>query len=389
MVTIKRNSDDHNETIRLNKETQVSKAVAIKNALNAEAGPLIDEAELWRAVESKDAAFDGLFVFAVTSTGVYCRPSCPSRRARRDRVQFFRLPEGAERAGFRSCKRCKPDAAPSPDPHVELVRKACRIIESRQPAPGLDELSTELGISQFHLQRVFKRIAGVTPRQYARARRVDEFKERVKRGDSIVGAMYDAGYGSSSRLYESATEELGMTPAELRRGGRGMQINFATAACSLGRILVGATEKGVCAVSLGESDKELESMLKSEYPEAKITRGGKSLDHSVALLLDHLQGEQPHLDLPIDVQATAFQRRVWEELRKIPYGDTRSYGYVAKAIGSPSSVRAVARACATNRVALVIPCYRVIREDKSLGGYKWGLRRKEKLLKNESARAQR
>ena len=363
----------------------MSEAIAIKGARQAGANSRADDGELWRAVESRNAEFDGVFVFAVRSTGIYCRPSCPSRRARRDRVIFFRLPETAEQAGFRSCRRCKPNIAVASDPNVEMVRRACRIIEAHRPAPTLDALSVAIGISSFHLQRVFKRIAGVTPRQYAEACRVGEFKTRIKQGESIAGAMYDAGYGSSSRLYERAKDELGMTPAVFRRGGRGMRIRYTTTSCPLGRLLVAATETGLCAVSLGDSDEKLTAMLRAEYPEAEITRGGNALDEFVAPLLSHLRGNRPHLDLPLDVQATAFQRQVWEELRKIPYGSTRSYGDIAKSIGSPKSVRAVARACATNRVALVIPCHRVIREDKCLGGYKWGLERKTKLLKRESA----
>ena len=266
-----------------------------------------------------------------------------------------------------------------------MVRRACRIIETHQPAPTLDVLSAEMGLSSFHLQRVFKRIAGVTPRHYAQAFRVGEFKKRVRQGESIVAAMYDAGYGSSSRLYERAKDELGMTPAAFRRGGRGMRVGYTTAGCPLGRLLVAATETGLCAVSIGDSDEMLETMLAAEYPEAEITRSGKALDEIVVTLLSHLRGQHPNLDLPLDVQATAFQRRVWEELLKIPYGSTRSYSDVARSIGSPNSVRAVARACATNRVALVIPCHRIIREDSGLGGYKWGLERKRKLLEQEGS----
>jgi AraC family transcriptional regulator of adaptative response/methylated-DNA-[protein]-cysteine methyltransferase len=238
-------------------------------------------------------------------------------------------------------------------------------------------------LSPYHLQRVFKRIVGVSPREYREALRVGEFKSRVKKGESVTSALYEAGYGSSSRLYENAGGRLGMTPAAYRRGGRGAGINYTIAGCPLGRLLVAATEKGVCAVRLGDSDKELEAALRTEYSEAEIHRDDKSLGEWVGALVDHLQGKHPRLDLPLDVQATAFQLSVWKKLREIPYGSTRSYSEVARAIGRPSAVRAVARACATNPVALVIPCHRVVRENQSLGGYRWGIERKRALLERE------
>jgi AraC family transcriptional regulator of adaptative response/methylated-DNA-[protein]-cysteine methyltransferase len=238
-------------------------------------------------------------------------------------------------------------------------------------------------MSPYHLQRVFKRIVGVSPREYREALRVGEFKSRVKKGESVTSALYEAGYGSSSRLYENAGGRLGMTPAAYRRGGRGVSINYTIAGCPLGRLLVAATEKGVCSVRLGDSDKELEAALRTEYSEAEINRDDKTLGEWVGALVDHLQGKHPRLDLPLDVQATAFQWSVWQKLKEIPYGCTRSYSEVARAIGRPSAVRAVARACATNPVALVIPCHRVVREDQSLGGYRWGIERKRALLERE------
>jgi AraC family transcriptional regulator of adaptative response/methylated-DNA-[protein]-cysteine methyltransferase len=347
-----------------------------------------DQAEFWRAVEMRNARFDGAFVFAVRSTGVFCRPSCPARRPRRENVQFFQLPEAAERAGYRACRRCRPKEAAGSNPQIEIVNRVCRLIEDR-PEAGLTlaEMSAEVGLSPFHLQRLFKKATGVTPRQYAVARRAELFRDKVRSsGASVAEAMYDAGYGSSSRLYEHASDEFGMTPAVYRKGGRGMKISYTTAKCALGRLLVASTEKGICEVSLGDSEESLESGLKEEYPEAEIRRDDHALGSVVKTLLAHLAGEEPHLNLPIDVQATAFQRRVWEELKKIPYGQTRSYGDVAAAIGRPSATRAVARACALNHVALVVPCHRVIRGDKSLGGYKWGLGRKQFLLQRESSK---
>jgi len=352
---------------------------------NNNASALIpDDETYWKAVLERDAQFDGTIFFAVRSTGIYCRPSCPARRPRRKQVVFFLMPEAAERAGFRSCRRCRPRSVAMTDPQVEMVRKACRFIESQDDAmPTLESLSEHTGVSPYHLQRVFKRIAGVTPRQYAEALRLSKFKASVKKGESVTGAMYDAGYGSSSRLYERAPAQLGMTPSAYRHGGKGIRINYTIAGCSLGRLLVAATEKGVCVVRLGDSDAALEADLLSEYPAADNNRDDQALRQWVEQLLNHIDGRLPHLDLPLDVQATAFQWSVWEELRLIPYGSTRSYSEIARAIGRPTATRAVARACATNPVALVIPCHRVVREDKALGGYRWGIERKQALLKQE------
>jgi AraC family transcriptional regulator of adaptative response/methylated-DNA-[protein]-cysteine methyltransferase len=344
-----------------------------------------DDESLWKAVLDRDARFDGRVFFGVRSTGIYCRPSCPARRPRREQVVFFQIPEAAESAGFRSCLRCHPRTADSRDPQVEMVRRACRYIEANvEQSPSLEDLSVHAGVSTYHLQRVFKRIAGVSPRQYAEAFRLSRFKDSVKRGGSVTRAMYDAGYGSSSRLYERAPAQLGMTPAAYRRGGKGARISYTIADCALGRVLVAATEKGVCAVRLGDSDRALEADLLSEYPAADVTRDEKTLAKWVEQLVEHLAGKRPHLDLPLDVQATAFQWTVWEKLREIPYGSTSSYSDVARAIGRPTATRAVARACATNPVALVIPCHRVVREDKNLGGYRWGLERKKALLAREA-----
>jgi AraC family transcriptional regulator, regulatory protein of adaptative response / methylated-DNA-[protein]-cysteine methyltransferase len=344
-----------------------------------------DDETLWRAVLKRDTRFDGEFFFAVRSTGIYCRPSCPARRPRREQVVFFRIPEAAEGAGFRSCRRCRPRSAAITDPQVEMIRRVCRYIEANvEESPTLEELGAAAGVSAFHLQRVFKRIAGITPRKYAEALRLSQFKSSVKKGASVTQAMYDSGYSSSSRLYERAAHQLGMTPANYRLGGKGMRINYTIANCSLGRLLVAATEKGICAVRLGDSDAELESNFLREYPAAEVHRDDQTMSIRVDQILSHLEGRKPHLDLPLDVQATAFQRIVWDKLREIPYGETRSYGDIARAIRRPTATRAVARACATNPVALVIPCHRVVREDKSLGGYRWGIDRKRKLLERES-----
>ncbi|MDQ2920029.1 MAG: bifunctional DNA-binding transcriptional regulator/O6-methylguanine-DNA methyltransferase Ada [Acidobacteriota bacterium] len=342
----------------------------------------------WQSVLAKDSRFDGQFVFAVSSTGVYCRPSCGSRRPRRDRVSFFQSPEAAEQAGFRACRRCHPRNARLTDPQVEMAREVCRLIDENEGEPlTLAMLSSRIGVSSFHLQRTFKSVMGISPSQYAEACRIGKFKRGVRDGESITNAIYDAGFGSSSRLYERAAAQLGMTPATYGKGGRGAIINYAIVRCSLGDLLVAATDKGVCSVTIGDSESALENDLKKEFPQAEIQRGETALSSLTKAIVDHLEGKTPHIDLPLDVQATAFQRQVWEQLRAIPYGQTYSYSEVAKAIGRQKAVRAVARACATNPVALVIPCHRVIREDKGLGGYRWGLERKRKLLAEERARA--
>jgi len=349
--------------------------------------PETDESR-WDAVMAKDPRFDGQFVFAVSSTGVYCRPSCPARRPRRERVSFFQLPEAAERAGFRACRRCHPRNARVVDPQIQMTRQVCRIIEENDGEPvTLSALSEQLGVSSFHLQRTFKSIMGITPRRYAETCRVNKFKQGVRRGDAVTSAIYDAGYGSSSRLYEHASSQLGMTPATYGKGGRGAVINYAIVETSLGQLLVAATDKGVCSVMLGDSDAALKEDLLNEFPAAEIRQNEKLLRSSVKAIVNHLKSRSPHIDLPLDIQATAFQRQVWEQLRSIPYGQTHSYSEVARAIGQKKAVRAVASACATNPVALVIPCHRVIREDKSLGGYRWGLERKKKLLETEAKQA--
>ena len=345
-----------------------------------------NEEKLWQAVLARDARLDGEFVFAVSSTRIYCRPSCPSRRPKRERVSFFQLPEAAERAGFRACLRCRPKDAGT-DPQVEMVQRACRFIDEHQDESiSLELLGEHVGFSSFHLQRTFKNLMGITPHQYAQSRRAKKFKQGVRAGGSVTSAMYDAGYGSSSRLYERATSEFGMTPATYSRGGRGAKISYTIAASPLGRLLVAATEKGICAIRVGDSDEALEKDLRTEFPAAQIEIHHGQLRDSVQAIVKHLEGKQPDLNLPLDIKATAFQRLVWEALRSIPYGSTRSYAQVAQAIGRPTAVRAVARACATNPVALVVPCHRVIGSDKSLSGYRWGLERKKKLLEKESGK---
>jgi len=342
------------------------------------------ESKYWQAALARDARRDGSFVFAVRSTGVYCRPSCPARRPARKQVIFFSLPEAAEQAGFRPCCRCQPREAPAGNPSLELVRRVCRTLETDLEEPcTLETLGVLTGVSPGHLQRTFKRLTGISPRQYADARRLEKLKGRLREGLNVTHALYEAGYGSSSRLYERAAAQLGMTPATYRRGGRGMDIGYTIVKGPLGRLLVAATERGICMVSLGDSAAQLAAALRREYPNATIHRQASGVALWAKAILKYLRGNQPRLNLPLDIEATAFERRVWEELRRIPYGSTRAYKDVARAIGRPRAVRAVARACATNPVSLVIPCHRVLRADGGLGGYRWGVERKQALLEGE------
>ena len=348
----------------------------------------MDEQGMWRAVETRDAQADGAFVFGVASTGIYCRPACPARRPKRENVRFFAAPQEAERAGFRACLRCRPTEAAA-DPQVARVRRACALIdaaldEGAERLPTLDELAAAVGGSPHHLQRVFKRVTGVSPAHYADARRLARLRRSLKGGEEVTHALYDAGYGASSRLYERAPGQLGMTPATYARGGRGARIAWAAAPSALGRLLVAATEKGVCFLCLGDDEAALAEELRREFPEAELVRDEVVLADWLRRALAYLDGRAPHLELPLDVQATAFQRRVWAELMRIPSGETRTYSELAATVlGDPQARRAVARACATNPVSLAIPCHRVLRQDGALGGYRWGLERKRALLEAE------
>jgi AraC family transcriptional regulator of adaptative response/methylated-DNA-[protein]-cysteine methyltransferase len=298
---------------------------------------------------------------------------------------FFPVSDAAERAGFRPCRRCRPQAPRPTSPQIEMIAKACRLIEARADgAFTLADLGRVTQVSPYHLDRTFKRFLGITPRQYADALRLGRLKSSLRDDQDVTTALYEAGYGSSRGLYERAPEQLGMTPATYRRGGRGMQISYATVHSPLGRLLVAGTERGICSVSLGDSDDTLEQSLKEEYPDAKVRRDNSRLRPWVSALVSHLCGNQPKLDLPLDVVATAFQWRVWYELRNVPYGQTLSYSQIAAAVGRPKAARAVANACAANPAALVIPCHRIIRDDGEPGGYRWGAERKRALLSRES-----
>jgi AraC family transcriptional regulator of adaptative response/methylated-DNA-[protein]-cysteine methyltransferase len=337
----------------------------------------------WRAVLERDRSADGLFVYAVRSTGVYCRPSCASRKPNRDRVAFYDSSADARAAGFRACKRCAPDAAATADPWIDRVRRAIVYLANVEGHPSLSRLAARLGGSPYHLQRNFKRIVGVTPREYAEACRLRAVKRGLRQGEDVTAAMFDAGYASSSRFYEGAGARLGMTPSDYRRGGAGISVRYSIVDSPLGRLLVAATERGICSVQMGSSDAALKRALADEYPGASLRPDPGPLAQWMAAIVAHLEGRRPRLELPLDIQATAFQWQVWQALARIPYGETRTYAEIAHAIGRPSAVRAVARACASNPVALAIPCHRVVSASGKSGGYRWGAGRKKELLRRE------
>lgn len=349
----------------------------------------MSDAQMWQSVLDRDAGADGRFVYAVTSTGIYCRPSCASRRPKRTNVRFYGLPEAAEQAGFRACKRCRPRDEAAGDPQLARVREACQVIARQledgfDGPPSLDDLAAAVGGSPHHLQRTFTRLIGISPAAYADALRMARLRGALKEGNGVSGAIYEAGYGAASRVYERAAEHLGMTPASYARGGRGAEIAYTIAVSPLGPLLVAATNSGVCFLSLGDDAAALEAALEAELPEAELRRDDVVLADWVAAVVGYLEGRLPHPRLPLDVQGTAFQRRVWQELMEIPTGLTVSYSELARRVtGKGSGRRAVARGCATNPVAVLIPCHRVQREDGSLGGYRWGLQRKRRLLEAE------
>jgi AraC family transcriptional regulator, regulatory protein of adaptative response / methylated-DNA-[protein]-cysteine methyltransferase len=347
------------------------------------------ENKWWVAVLARDASHDGEFFFGVSSTGVYCRPSCPAKRPRRENVTFFRRPEEAEKAGYRACLRCRPRAV-GRNPQTEMVKQICRYIEQHLDEPvTLERLGAAFGQSPFHLQKTFKKTLGITPRAYADSCRMGLLKRNLQSGRSVTHALYDAGYSSSSRLYERTASQLGMTPDKYRRGAIAATIRYTCTDSPLGRMLIAATEKGICAIQFADSDDELAEGLKREFPFAVRKRDDESMRSWTSTLLSQIAGHKLNRSLPLDIQATAFQRRVWAHLQSLPFGTTQSYGQVAKAIGQPTAARAVARACATNRLAVAIPCHRVVREDGEMGGYRWGVERKRALLLLEQQGSER
>jgi AraC family transcriptional regulator of adaptative response/methylated-DNA-[protein]-cysteine methyltransferase len=341
----------------------------------------------WKALAGRESSADGTFIYGVTSTGIYCRPSCPSRRPRADRVKFFDTTIEARQAGFRPCKRCRPDTIGLTQPGVEAVRRASAYLAIHADRPiTLGQLARVAAMSPDHLQRRFKAIVGVSPREYQAAVRAVRLRASLRDGRDVTTAIYEAGYGSPSRVYE-ASPTGGMSPSNYRRGGAGMQIGYSAVPSPVGQVLVAATEHGVCSVKLGDNVAALVRDLRAEYPAAAIEPERKPRNEWVKAIAQHLNGASVSVDLPIDVQATAFQWKVWRALQQIPYGETRAYADVARAIGKPRAVRAVARACAANPVCLVVPCHRVVRTGGEIGGYRWGVKRKEQLLSTEQRRA--
>jgi AraC family transcriptional regulator of adaptative response/methylated-DNA-[protein]-cysteine methyltransferase len=341
------------------------------------------DAGRWAAVLDRDAAADGRFVYAVASTRIYCRPSCPSRRPLRRHVSFFPTPEAAEAEGYRACRRCRPREAETDS--VRRVREAQHYLERHlDETVTLERLGGAVGLSPYHLQRTFKRITGLSPRAWAGARRMDRMKVGLREGSSVSRATYDAGYSTPSRAYHHSRQRLGMTPGSYRRGGNGVTIRFTTVATTLGTVLVGATERGLCSVTMGDDPEALEAELRREFPAATIVRSDEELRRWAGAVVARLAGDQAER-LPIDVDGTAFQWRVWEALQRIPRGATRTYAEIARELGQPTAARAVAGACASNKLAMVIPCHRVVRGDGGLGGYRWGTERKRELLEAEKS----
>jgi AraC family transcriptional regulator of adaptative response/methylated-DNA-[protein]-cysteine methyltransferase len=339
----------------------------------------------WAAVVARDPRADGTFFYSVRTTGVYCRPSCPSRRARRENVAFHATRADAERAGFRPCRRCRPDQPSVTERHAAIVAKACRAIEAAEEPPPLAELARQARLSPYHFHRVFKSLTGLTPRDYAAAQRARRARERLSRSRTVTEAVFDAGFNSSGRFYESAGQILGMTPTRYRAGGADTGIRFAVGQCTLGAILVACSSRGICAILLGDDPDMLLRDLQDRFPRARLIGGDRKFERLVARVVGFVERPELGLDLPLDIRGTAFQQRVWQALRRIPAGMTRSYADVARQIGAPKAVRAVAQACAANALAVAIPCHRVVRNDGALSGYRWGVERKRALLDRESA----
>ncbi|SDL83983.1 AraC family transcriptional regulator, regulatory protein of adaptative response / methylated-DNA-[protein]-cysteine methyltransferase [Franzmannia pantelleriensis] len=343
-----------------------------------------DEAK-WAAVLARVAAADGAFVYAVRTTGIYCRPTCPSRRPRRENAEFHADAAAAERAGYRPCQRCRPQEAPLTQRNAERIARACRRIEAAEDLPSLDELAQAAGLSRFHFHRVFKSVTGLTPKAYGVACRAERVRAELLNSETVTDAIYDAGFNSSGRFYAGSTQILGMTPKCYRSGGEGLEIRFALGECSLGAILVAASDKGLCAISLGNDPEALLQEFQDRFANANLVPGGKDFDAWVARVVGFVEAPEVGLSLPLDIRGTAFQQRVWQALTEIPVGHTISYKELAERIGSPKSVRAVASACAANSIALAIPCHRVVRSDGALSGYRWGVERKRTLLEREAA----
>ena len=349
---------------------------------NAQLATITENDPRWASVVARDP--QAKFYYSVKTTGVYCRPSCAARLARRENVQFHETCEDAEKAGFRPCKRCKPDQVSPVEQHAEKIASACRLIESSETPPSLELLAQHVGLSTYHFHRVFKAATGLTPKEYAAAHRDNLVRKSLNKSNTVTGAIYDAGYNSNSRFYETSNRVLGMTPSNYRAGGSQTDIRFAVGECSLGSILVAQSDRGICAILLGDDPDSLARDLQDQFPKANLIGGDAGFERLVAKVVGFVEAPAVGLDLPLDVRGTAFQQRVWQSLRKIPAGSTASYTEVAKLIGSPNSVRAVAQSCGANKLAVAIPCHRVVRNDGALSGYRWGVERKRALLKKEA-----
>jgi AraC family transcriptional regulator, regulatory protein of adaptative response / methylated-DNA-[protein]-cysteine methyltransferase len=337
----------------------------------------------WQAVLDNDPRADGKFFYGVVSTGIYCRPTCASRPPHRKNIRYFNSAEEAEDAGMRPCLRCRPDVPIEVDENTLLVTAACRHLEEAETAPSLDDLSAAANLSRYHFQRVFKEVTGVTPLQYYKQKRAERLRDQLKTSPTVTGAIYESGFGSSSSFYAQAEDSLGMNPSDYRGGGEGLNIRFATAPTDLGYVLVAASERGICAVTLGDDPAQLEEFLRERFPLARCEQDEAEFLAQVSQVAAFVQTPRRGLNLPLDIQGTAFQMRVWQALQEIPPGETQTYAEVAKRIGQPAAVRAVAGACASNRIAVIIPCHRVVRTDGGMGGYRWGVERKQKLLERE------
>jgi len=344
-----------------------------------------NDEERWAAVVRRDHAADGAFFYSVRTTGVYCRPSCPARLAKRENIAFHASLVEAERAGFRPCKRCQPAGLSLAERQAQVVARACSVIENAEELPSLDALADAAGMSRFHFHRVFKAQTGVTPKAYADAYRSQRVMSELERGATVTEAIYAAGFNSSGRFYATSTGRLGMTPSAFRSGGRGAAIRFAVGQCSLGSILVAATQKGICAISFGDEPNDLVRDLQDRFPQAELIGADEEFEQHVAEIVGFIEAPGRGLNLPLDVQGTAFQQRVWQALREIPVGSKTTYAEIARRIGSPAATRAVAQACGSNNVAVAIPCHRVVRADGDLSGYRWGVARKQALLEREAA----
>jgi AraC family transcriptional regulator, regulatory protein of adaptative response / methylated-DNA-[protein]-cysteine methyltransferase len=338
----------------------------------------------WAAVEARDPAADGRFFYAVKTTGVYCRPSCPSRPARPENISFFDSAAAAEQAGFRPCQRCRPDQPPLAEQHAALVAGLCRFIENADTPPSLAELARQAGLSRYHLHRIFKAVTGLTPRDYAVAQRAKRLRAGLARGAGVTDAILDAGYNSPGRFYEQAHLLLGMTPNRYRAGGTATEIRFAVGQCSLGAILVAASPRGICAISLGDDPEALVREVQDRFPQATLIGADPAFEDWIARVVGFVEAPKLGLDLPLDLRGTVFQQRVWQALQQIPTGETVSYTELARRIGAPAAFRAVASACAANVLAVAIPCHRVVRQDGSLSGYRWGVARKKALIEREA-----